>query len=55
MMNRKQFDGLAATTKNGAPTMQQIKDNGGMPSKFKTESHTYDTNRPKRPVVSWYK
>jgi hypothetical protein len=52
-MDRKKFEALAATTKTGMPTAQQIADNGGM--KFKSETHNYDQARPKRQVASRYK
>ena len=49
-MTKNKFQAIAATTKDGKPTFEQLAMNGA----FKGESHNYDTNRPKRPVVSRY-
>lgn len=61
MISKAKFGALAATTKTGKPTIQQIADNGGMPngmnsdmSRMKTTAHDYDSKRPKRQVVSRY-
>lgn len=52
-MDRKKFQAIAATTKTGLPEMTQLADNGGMKA-LKSQVHTYDSNRPKRQVVSRY-
>jgi hypothetical protein len=49
-LNKKKFEAVAATTKTGKPSFEQVSMNGG----FKGEAHGYDSNRPKRPVVSRY-
>lgn len=50
MLSKKKFDAIAATTAKGKPTAKQIGMNGGL----RGESHSYDHNRPMRPVVSRY-
>jgi len=49
-LNKRKFQAIAATTKTGKPSFQQVAMNGG----FKGEVHNYDHNRPKRQVVSRY-
>jgi len=50
-VTKKKFQAVAATTKDGKPSFGQVAMNGG----FKSEAHNYDSNRPKRQVVSRYK
>jgi hypothetical protein len=49
-VKKQKFEALAATTKTGKPSFEQVAMNGG----FKGEAHSYDSNRPKKPVVSRY-
>lgn len=50
-MSKNKFEAISATAKTGKPSFEQMKMNGG----FKGEAHSYDSNRPTRPVVSRYK
>ena len=60
MKDKKKFEAIAATTKSGMPTGKQLADNGMMPDappagKYKSTMHEYNSDRPKRQVMTRHK